>query len=56
MASFMPIQRIRVGIMNLDLQNKYLLSKWLFKLSNEHSSWQDLLRNKYIKDKTLSQL
>jgi hypothetical protein len=55
MVSFMPIQRTRgLRIMNLDLQNKCILSKWPFKLSNEHGFWQNLLRNKYIKDKTLS--
>jgi hypothetical protein len=42
-----------LGIQNLDLQNKYLLSKWLYKLLNEKGLWQELLRNKYIKDKTL---
>ena len=42
--------------MNLDLQNKCLLDKWLFKLSNEHDIWQDLSRNKYIKDNTFSQV
>ena len=42
-----------IGIYNLDIQNKCLLSKWLFKLLNEDGMWQELLRNKYIKDKTL---
>ena len=42
-----------LGIQNLDIQNKCLLSKWLFKLLNEDGTWQELLRNKYIKDKTL---
>ena len=57
MVSFMPIQRTRgLRIMIPDLQNKCILSKWLFKLNNEHGIWQDLLRNKYIKDKTLSQV
>ena len=37
-----------LGIHNLDLQNKCLLSKWLFKLLNEDGMWQELLRNKYI--------
>ena len=41
-----------LGIQNLDIQNKCLLSKWLFKLLNEDGMWQKLLRNKYIKDKT----
>jgi hypothetical protein len=42
-----------LGIQNLDIQNKCLLSKWLFKLLNEDGMWQELLRNKYIKGKTL---
>ena len=45
-----------LGIQNLDIQNKCLLSKWLFKLVNEEGLWQDLLRNKYLKNKTLSQV
>jgi len=42
-----------LGIQNLDIQNKCLLSKWLFKLLNEEGLWQELLRNKYLKDKPL---
>jgi hypothetical protein len=54
MGSFMPTEtQGGLGIQNLELQNKCLLSKWLFKLLNEDGMWQELLRNKYIKDKTL---
>jgi hypothetical protein len=42
-----------LGIQNLNIQNKCLLSKWLFKLLNEDGMWQELLRNKYIKEKTM---
>jgi hypothetical protein len=42
--------------MNLDLQNKCLLSKQVFKLINEQGILQDLLRNNYMKDKTLLQV
>ena len=45
-----------LGIQNLDLQNKCLLSKWLFKLCNEEGAWQELIRKKYLKNKTLSQI
>jgi len=45
-----------LGIQNLDLQNKCLLSKWLFKLCIEEGTWQELIRNKYLKNKTLSQI
>jgi hypothetical protein len=37
-----------LGIQNIDIQNKCLLSKWLFKLSNEEGVWQELLRKKYL--------
>jgi hypothetical protein len=30
------------------------LSKWLFKLLNEDGVWQELLHNKYLRQKTLS--
>ena len=33
-----------------------LLSKWVFKLCNEEGIWQELLLNKYLKDKTLGQV
>jgi len=42
-----------LGVQNLDIQNKCLMSKWLFKLCNEDGLWQQLLQNKYIRDKTL---
>jgi hypothetical protein len=43
-------------IMNLELQNRCLLSKWLFKLCNKEGMWQDLIKNKYLKNKMLSQV
>jgi len=42
-----------LGIQNLDIKNKYLLNKWLFKLLNEEGMWQELVRNKYLKNKSL---
>ena len=50
-----PKEQGGLGIQDLDIQNKCLLSKWLYKLCNEEGLWQDLLRNKYLKHKTLSQ-
>jgi hypothetical protein len=44
-----------LGIEVLELKNKCLLSKWLFKLLSEEGMWQQLLYNKYLKNKTLSQ-
>ena len=43
-----------LGIQNLELQNKCMLSKWLYKLWNEEGVWQNLLRRKYLSKKTLT--
>lgn len=45
-----------LGVLNLDVHNKCLLSKWLFKLLNGDEVWQQLLRNKYLREKTLTQV
>ena len=45
-----------LGIKNLDIQNRCLLSKWLFKLINEEGIWQSLLRNRYLKNQTIAQV
>ena len=42
--------------MNLEVQNRCLLSKWLFKLINEDGLWQDLLKRKYLSNKSISQV
>jgi hypothetical protein len=45
-----------LGIEVLDIKNRCLLSKWLFKLLNEQGMWQELLHNNYLHNKTLSQV
>jgi hypothetical protein len=45
-----------LSIIDLEVQNKCLLSKWLFKLINEEGIWQDILKKKYLKGKTLAQV
>ena len=40
--------------MNLEIQNRCLLSKWLFKL--EDGIWQQLFHNKYLGSKSLTQV
>jgi hypothetical protein len=45
-----------LGIEVLEMKNKCLLSKWLFKLLTEEGTWQELLHNKYVKDKMLAQI
>jgi hypothetical protein len=43
-------------ILDLQLQNKYLLAKWLVSLLNTEGTWQSLLSNKYLRTKTLTQV
>ena len=45
-----------LGIQDLEAKNTTLLSKWLFKLLTEDGVWQQLLRNKYVGSKTVSQM
>ena len=45
-----------LGVLNLDVHNKCLLSKWLFKLLNRDGVWQQLLKSKYLRDKTLTRV
>jgi hypothetical protein len=45
-----------LGIKNIDTQNKCLLSKWLFKLINEEGLWQEVIRKKYICNKSIGQV
>jgi len=37
-----------LGILDLQLQNKCLLSKWIINLLNIEGMWQNLLSNKYL--------
>ena len=44
-----------LGIENLEVKNRCLLSKWLYRLSIERDGvWAQLLRNKYLYAKTLA--
>jgi hypothetical protein len=45
-----------LGVLNLEIHNKCLLSKWLFKLINGDGVWQQLLKNKYLRNKSLTQV
>ena len=53
---FRPKDQGRLGVEVLELKNRCLLSKWLIKLLNKEGAWQELLRNKYLRDKSLSQV
>lgn len=43
-----------LGVLDLDLMNKALLGKWIWKLENEEGWWQDILKNKYLRKKPMS--
>src|SRR3989337_3230430 len=46
-----------LGIENLEIKNKCLMSKWLYRLETEpEGMWAQILRNKYLQTKTLSQV
>lgn len=44
------------GVKDLYVQNQCLLSKWLFKLTNEDGMWPRIMWRKYLKDKTIGQV
>src|SRR3989337_1881294 len=46
-----------LGIENLEIKNKCLMSKWLYRLSLETDGmWALILRNKYLQSKSLAQV
>ena len=45
-----------LGVIDLEVQNKCLLSKWIVNLLNSEGTWQSLLRNKYLSSKSLPQV
>ena len=45
-----------LGIHDLEVKNRVLLGKWLFKLLTEDGVWQTLLRRKYIRSSAVSQI
>ena len=45
-----------MGILNLEIQNKCLLSRWLYRLLNSDGMWQTILRKKYLRSKTITQV
>jgi hypothetical protein len=51
-----PKDQVGLGIEVLEIRNLCLLSKWLDKFINSEGAWQELLHNKYLYNKTLSQL
>jgi hypothetical protein len=51
-----PKDQGELGVLNLDVHNKCILSKWIFKLINGEGLWQQILKNKYLRDKTLTQV
>ena len=45
-----------LGILDLQTQNKCLLAKWIVNLLNTDGMWQELLKNKYLQSKFLTQV
>ena len=52
-----PKDQDGLGIENLEIKNKCLMSKWLYRLEIEpEGMWAQILRNKYLHSKTLAQV
>jgi hypothetical protein len=45
-----------LGVLNIEVQNKCLLSKLLFKLVNKEGLWQQILRKKYLTNQTIGKV
>jgi hypothetical protein len=45
-----------MGVKNIEVQNKCLLSKWLFKLINEDGLWQKILQKKFLTNQTIGKV
>ena len=43
-------------VQDLEVKNRALLGKWLFKLLSEEGVWQTLLKRKYVGSNALSQI
>jgi hypothetical protein len=43
-------------VLALEIQNRCLLSKWLFNLINMDGVWIQLLRNRYLGGKSITQV
>jgi hypothetical protein len=50
-----PKEQGGLGIHDLEIKNKALISKWLYKLLTTDGIWQQPLRNKYLGSQHLSQ-
>lgn len=51
-----PKDQDDLGIQDLNLKNIALLNKWLFKLLTSNGLWPQILCNKYLGSKPLSQV
>jgi hypothetical protein len=51
-----PKEQGGLGIQNIDVQNRCMQCKWLFKLINEEGIWQNILKRKYLRSQTITQV
>jgi hypothetical protein len=49
-----PKEQGGLGIQNIDVQNRCLLSKWLFRLITEEGIWQNMFKRKYLHSQTIT--
>ena len=51
-----PKDQRGLGILNLGVHSRCVLSKWLVNLINEDGLWQNFLRRKYLRDIPITQV
>jgi hypothetical protein len=51
-----PKDQVGLGIQNIEIQNRCLLSKRLFKLINVDALCQTIIRNKYLTNQTIGKV
>jgi hypothetical protein len=51
-----PTDHGGLGIKNIDIQNRCLLSKWLFKIINKDGVWKNFWRRKYVRNNTIARV
>lgn len=54
--AYIPKNQGGLRILDLDIMNTTLLSKWLWKLFNVKGMWQDMPWRKYLGNETIGQL
>jgi hypothetical protein len=56
MIIYIPKDDGGLGVLDLEIQNRCLLAKWVFHLINTDGKWQHLIQDKYLGNKSITQV